>query len=153
VKEGYAAEAPVIRGEEIGGAKLNTNTMWSAAHGQHGCSVWEQPECDYCVMFVYTWMMWFAMWSRSWNKCSACVRRGALVRSGFTCSCDCVSTFPQVVCTYMYMLKKMFRFLLRSACCIKMFCFYKQCLQKQRAIYLDRSIDLMVFKIGRTTIE
>jgi hypothetical protein len=27
VKEGYAAEAPVIRGEEIGGAKLNTNTM------------------------------------------------------------------------------------------------------------------------------
>ncbi|CAD6205514.1 unnamed protein product [Miscanthus lutarioriparius] len=27
VKEGYAAEAPVIRGEEIGSAKLNTNTM------------------------------------------------------------------------------------------------------------------------------
>jgi hypothetical protein len=109
VKEGYAAEAPVIRGEEIGSAKLNTNTMWSVAHGQHGCSVWEQPECDYCVMFVYTWMMWFAMWSRSWNKCSACVRRGALVRSGFTCSCDCVSTFPQVV-SICICWKKMFRF-------------------------------------------
>ncbi|PUZ38378.1 hypothetical protein GQ55_9G191500 [Panicum hallii var. hallii] len=27
VKEGYAAEAPVIHGEEIGGARLNTNTM------------------------------------------------------------------------------------------------------------------------------
>lgn len=27
VKEGYAAEAPVIRGEEIGGAKLNTNAI------------------------------------------------------------------------------------------------------------------------------
>ncbi|CAD6213132.1 unnamed protein product [Miscanthus lutarioriparius] len=27
VKEGYATEAPVIRGEEIGSAKLNTNTM------------------------------------------------------------------------------------------------------------------------------
>ncbi|RLN42440.1 low-temperature-induced 65 kDa protein [Panicum miliaceum] len=27
VKEGYAAEAPVIHGEEVGGARLNTNTM------------------------------------------------------------------------------------------------------------------------------
>ncbi|CAN6287784.1 unnamed protein product [Urochloa humidicola] len=27
VKEGYGAEAPVIHGEEIGGARLNTNTM------------------------------------------------------------------------------------------------------------------------------
>ncbi|OEL24130.1 hypothetical protein BAE44_0014851 [Dichanthelium oligosanthes] len=27
VKEGYAAEAPVIRGEEVGDARLNTNTM------------------------------------------------------------------------------------------------------------------------------
>jgi len=28
VKEGYAMEAPVIRGEEIGSAKLNTNTCY-----------------------------------------------------------------------------------------------------------------------------
>lgn len=31
---------------------------------------------DYCVRFVYTWMMWVVLWSSSWNKRAGCVRRG-----------------------------------------------------------------------------
>ena len=97
-------------------------------------------------------MMWFAMWSRSWNKRAGCVRRGALWFYMFV-----YQHFHKLLYVYIYVyVEKNVPFLLRSysrTCrVLHPNVLFLQCWQI-RAIHLDRFNRSDGFKIVRTTTD